>query len=168
MKSLSLLLTIATLLTALVPERANAHCQVPCGIYGDEARFTEMEEHLATVTKAMAQITELSADPKANQNQLVRWVVNKESHAQKIQDIVAEYFLAQRIKFPKDDAGKAAYLKHLEMLHQITVYAMKCKQTTDAANSAALGKSLAAFKVAYLKKVSMDLRREKNAKKRPA
>ena len=30
-----------------------AHCQVPCGIYGDDGRFDTLNEHVATVEKAM-------------------------------------------------------------------------------------------------------------------
>ena len=142
------IMSIAT----VAPERASAHCQVPCGIYGDDAKFGEIEQHLATVEKAMTQITELSKDAAANTNQIVRWTINKESHAQKIQDEVAGYFLAQRVKLPAAGADKATYLSHLELLHQITVYAMKCKQTTDLANVAALKKSLASYKAAYSKK----------------
>lgn len=160
MKHLKTTLTVAAVavaaalisFAALTPQQASAHCQVPCGIYGDEAKFGEIEQHLATVEKAMQQIEELSKNVAANQNQIVRWTINKESHAQKIQDEVAGYFLAQRVKLPEAGADKAGYLAHLELLHQITVHAMKCKQTTDLANVAALGKSLAAYKAAYFKK----------------
>ena len=120
------------------------HCQVPCGIYGDEARFTAMLEDLKTVRKAMDQINNESTNKKSNYNQLVRWVNNKESHAQKIQDTVAEYFLAQRIK-----EGQPHYTDKLKALHQIIVYAMKCKQTTDGANADALEKAIKSFQGMY-------------------
>ena len=44
-----------------------AHCEIPCGIYGDEARFVAIEEDLTTIEKAMKQITALAgqAMPKA-------------------------------------------------------------------------------------------------------
>ena len=48
--------------------------------------------------------------------------------------------------------GKDAYDKKLALLHQIIVYAMKCKQTTDLANVESLRKSLAAFKAVYFTK----------------
>jgi nickel superoxide dismutase len=77
----------------------SAHCQVPCGVYGDAARFTQMLEDQTTIAKAIAQINDL-ADTKDAQsaNQLSRWVSTKEDHANKIQKIIAEYFLTQRIK----------------------------------------------------------------------
>jgi len=143
---------VAALSTGPFHQDALAHCQVPCGIYGDEAKFGELEQHAATVEKAMAQITELSKAAAKNQNQIIRWTINKESHAQKIQDEAAQYFLAQRVKLPAAGADKKGYLAQLELLHQITVYAMKCKQTTDSANVAALKHSLAAYKAAYFKK----------------
>jgi len=30
-----------------------SHCEVPCGIYDDEMRFTMVEEHIKTIEKAM-------------------------------------------------------------------------------------------------------------------
>lgn len=143
---------VATVPFTSTPQKASAHCQVPCGIYGDEAKFGELEQHAATVEKAMAQIVALSKDAAKNQNQIIRWTINKESHAQQIQAEVAQYFLAQRVKLPAAGADKKGYIAHLELIHQITVHAMKCKQTTDAANVAALKKSIAAYKAAYFKK----------------
>ena len=47
--------------------------------------------------EVMKQIEEISSSSKPNYNQLVRWVVNKEEHAKKMQEIVSQYFLHQRI-----------------------------------------------------------------------
>lgn len=112
------------------------HCEVPCGIYGDSLRLSLLEEHAKTVEKGMAQISELSKADQPNYNQIVRWVMNKEKHAEEIQQIVSQYFLHQRIKMPADDAKRKAvddYHDKLEALHAIQVYAMKCKQGTDSA-----------------------------------
>ena len=73
-----------------------AHCEIPCGIYDDAARFTEMREHVATIEKSMNQISEL--EKGGNANQLVRWVSNKEHHANEVQHIVSQYFMTQRVK----------------------------------------------------------------------
>ena len=75
-----------------------SHCQVPCGIYGDKGRFEMLAEHIATVEKSMQQITELSAQAKPDMNQIVRWVNNKDDHADEIAHIVTYYFMAQRVK----------------------------------------------------------------------
>ena len=136
-------------ISALTPQ-AKAHCEVPCGIYSDDTVFSDLHTHLATIEKAMTQINELSKEPGKNANQLVRWVSNKEIHATKIQEIVSQYFLTQRIKV--DEADKNAYLLKLTQLHQMTVLAMKCKQTTDLENAQKLHQVIDAFKVSYNKK----------------
>lgn len=122
-----------------------AHCQVPCGVYGDQRRFETMLEDTATIKKGMAQIAELSAkgDPLSH-NQLARWVATKESHASNIQKIIAEYFMTQRIK-PTSDR----YMKKLTSAHAVMIAAMKCKQTVDPANAEALKTSILAFYTAY-------------------
>jgi len=43
---------------------AYSHCQIPCGIYDDEARFTEIAEHITTIEKSMKEIESLSAQAK--------------------------------------------------------------------------------------------------------
>lgn len=127
---------------------ASAHCQVPCGIYADDNVFTTLETDVATIKKAMSML----ADEKTSTNQATRWVNNKESHAQSIQDVVAKYFLAQRVKTDEAEKNKEAYTQKLTLLHQITVYAMKCKQTTDLANADKLSKAITDFKALYNKK----------------
>jgi nickel superoxide dismutase len=94
----------------------------------------------------------LGKEEPVNYNQIVRWVVNKEEHAEKIMDIVTAYFLAQRIKLPAADADEAAmneYLHKLALLHQIQVHAMKAKQGTDLEEIAALRDLVAKFRLAY-------------------
>ncbi|MEO0413570.1 MAG: superoxide dismutase [Ni] [Verrucomicrobiota bacterium] len=135
-------LTFAILLAAVVSvfsvQQASAHCQVPCGIYDDNNVIQSMHTDAVTIEKAMKQIAELSADTAANAQQLVRWTNNTESHAQAVQEKVLNYFLAQRLKVPADDAddaAKAAYAAKLGLCHQVIVTCMKCKQTTDTANA---------------------------------
>ncbi|MBK1792729.1 superoxide dismutase [Ni] [Persicirhabdus sediminis] len=139
-------LLAATAFTLAPTPSADAHCQVPCGIYDDANVLAEMKTDIATIKKAMGQITELAGDSK-NANQVTRWVNNKEQHAQNIQDTVAKYFLAQRIKL--DESNSEEYIKKLTLLHQITVYAMKCKQTTDVENVTKLDAAYQAFVKAY-------------------
>jgi nickel superoxide dismutase len=134
------------------PAIAPFHCQVPCGIYGDKMRIDMLMEDAATIEKAMASIQtrqEDDAPSGANTNQLVRWVMNKESHAQNIQDTVASYWLAQRVKAPKDAAGADKYHAQLTSMHRITVAAMKCKQTTDKSHVEALRAAALEFSATY-------------------
>ena len=125
--------------TALLCSTVYAHCQVPCGIYGDQLRFEQMLEDTKTITKAQGtnQRTCQAAKTGQDSNQLVRWVVTKETHAGAIQSTIADYFLAQRIK-PDPIPG---YTNQLKAAHAVTVAAMKCKQSTDGATAAALEKS---------------------------
>lgn len=121
--------TVAVALTLLlVAQNALAHCQIPCGIYDDHARVASMLEDVATIRKAVSQIAELAGktDPQS-QNQLVRWVMNKETHAQNIIDSISDYFLTQRVKAKQDD-----YAERLAKHHAVIVAAMKAKQKADA------------------------------------
>lgn len=130
---------------------AAAHCQIPCGIYGDELRVQLLEEHVTTVEKSMRRIAELGAADAPDWNQLVRWVDNKETHAQEIQDIVTSYFLAQRLTHPGTDEGDAweGYVRQLTVLHRIQVAAMKAKQTTDLGHVATLRSLISEFRKLY-------------------
>ena len=55
-------------------------------------------------------------------NQLVRWVDNKEIHADELSEIVTYYFMTQRIKPPAadaDDAAKAKYQKEIGLPERV-------------------------------------------------
>lgn len=143
-KQLSVLFVLCSSLF-LFAANVFAHCEIPCGIYDDEARMTLIEEHAATIEKSMTKIVEL--EKGGNGNQLVRWVTNKEHHANELQHIVTQYFMTQRIKFDTPD-----YDKKLAALHKILVYAMKCKQTVDPANVEMLRKAAEEFHQLYFHK----------------
>lgn len=127
------------------------HCEVPCGIYDDSLRVKLMYEHISTIEKAMTQIEELSKEGTTNYNQLVRWVMNKEQHAEEIQEIVSQYFLHQRIKMKAtgDRHAYDHYVKQLTSLHEVLVYAMKAKQTTDMSYIKKLRDSVKLFENNY-------------------
>lgn len=108
-----------------------------------------MHTDWVTIEKAVAQINELSKDPSANAHQLTRWIVNKESHAQSIQDKVLNYFLAQRLKLPENDGEKELYNKKLALCHEIIVTAMKCKQSTESMNVEKLHELLHSFETHF-------------------
>lgn len=140
----------ATLLGTMVvcSNVASAHCQIPCGIYDDELRFDMIAEDITTIEKSMNQIIELEKNPSQNLNQIVRWVNNKDEHADKLAEIISSYFLAQRIK-PTDEVNEEAYQAYvhkLALLHQIMVHSMKAKQTTDLAQVEALRSLLEEFR----------------------
>ncbi len=146
-----ILLGIFLFTAAFVTPLVYSHCQMPCGIYDDPARLAAIAENCTTVEKAMKQIVELSADPKKNMNQIVRWVDTKEKHAEETEQIVSYYFMAQRIKpVSKGDAGYEKYVKELTLLHEMLIYSMKTKQTTDLENVEKLRTLLAEFRTSYL------------------
>ena len=125
---------------------AMAHCQVPCGIYGDQLRFEQMLEDGHTIAKAQAQINEMTEGEITAQkvNQMARWVAAKEDHATKIQTTIAAYFMAQHIKADNKD-----YVKQLTAAHAVMVAAMKCKQSADPATSTVLEKKILDLYRAY-------------------
>jgi nickel superoxide dismutase len=130
---------------------AYSHCQIPCGIYDDEARFGEIAEHITTIEKSMKEIERLSAEAKPNMNQIVRWINNKELHADELSEIVTYYFMTQRVKLPEEGNTKeqSQYVEKLTLLHKMLVYSMKAKQTTDLANVEQLKSSLGEFHKIY-------------------
>ena len=108
-------------------QEVKAHCQVPCGIYDDHARVHMMLEDVTTIAKASRFINELAGKTDAqSQNQLVRWVMTKEQHAQKIITTMNDYFMTQRVKPSQDD-----YVARLKKHHAVIVAAMKAKQHAD-------------------------------------
>jgi nickel superoxide dismutase len=131
------LLSVAILFASATA--ALAHCQVPCGIYGDQLRFEQMLEDEQTISKAQLQAAELMQDEITPQsvNQLARWVMTKEEHATKIQQTIAAYFMAQRIK-----PGSEGYTKKLTAAHAVMVAAMKCKQSADPETAKVLEKAI--------------------------
>jgi nickel superoxide dismutase len=112
---------------------ALAHCQMPCGIYDDDARIKQMREDALTIRKAMTEMRKQHAAGTLDGfNQAARWVTVKEAHAQSIQDIASAYFLTQRVKSaPAGESGHATYLAQLQGFHAVLVAAMKCKQQVD-------------------------------------
>jgi nickel superoxide dismutase len=156
MKSLSkrtwLVLLTAGLLVGGVSSLVLSHCEIPCGIYNDPMRLDMMAEDITTLEKSMKEIQELSAAADKNYNQLVRWIDNKDVHADRFTEVVTQYFMAQRIKPVAGSDTKAYndYVHKLTLLHQMMIAAMKCKQTVDLENIATLRSLLAEFRTAYL------------------
>jgi nickel superoxide dismutase len=124
--------TVFLLLAAMVSipmlqQTVSAHCQIPCGIYDDNARVQSMLEDAETVEKSIKMINALSEKSDASsRNQLVRWVMYKEKHAQKIITTISDYFLTQRVKSSQED-----YTKRLVDHHAVIVSAMEVKQNAE-------------------------------------
>ena len=139
-----LISVMAIAIVAIGAARVGAHCEIPCGIYDDQLRADLIAEHTTTLEKSMKKIVELSKQNPVNYNQLVRWISNKEKHADEIQHLVTQYFMTQRLK---TDAKK--YSEKLAVLHKMLIYAMKCKQSTDVAHISTLRSLLKEFEILY-------------------
>ncbi len=140
LKNLMLLIAIV-----IISPQVQAHCQIPCGIYDDHARVQLMLEDTATIEKSVKLITELSSKTDAqSRNQMVRWVMNKEKHAQNIIDTISDYFLTQRVKSSQKD-----YAERLIKHHTVIVAAMKAKQNIDKKYAEDLQKSIEALAPYY-------------------
>ena len=125
----------------LVMQPAYSHCQIPCGIYDDHARVKSMLEDAATTEKSTKLIAELAGKSDAqSQNQVVRWVMNKEQHAQNIISTISDYFLTQRVKTDAKD-----YAERLAKHHAVIVAAMKTKQNADPKYATMLKESIEAL-----------------------
>lgn len=133
---------------------ARAHCEIPCGIYGDELRAQLMREHVFTIEKSMREIDRLSAVTPAPQNQIVRWVTNKDHHADELRHILVQYFLAQRLKPVADPASAAGkkLVHELLTVHSLIFHAMKAKQTTDLEHPKRLRELLGELEQSYFGK----------------
>ena len=149
-KTRILLLVLFAVLAGGVMTQVYSHCQIPCGIYDDPARLKMIGEHTMTIEKSMTRIIALSETDPDNKNQIVRWINNKEKHADALSDIVTDYFLTQRIKPAAADSAKYKnYIRQLTLLHEMLLTSMKCKQTTDLAHCGKLKVLLNDFSVAY-------------------
>lgn len=121
------------------------HCQVPCGIYDDANRVHQMLEDVSTITKAIHQIHELNDKPDVqSKQQLIRWVNNKEIHADKVIDTISNYFLTQRVKPDSVD-----YLTRLSDHHKVIILSMKAKQKSDASTAEDLKQAVEALSQYY-------------------
>lgn len=142
MKKIALSLAVLLVSCGFFISNAQAHCEIPCGIYDDTARINMIFEHATTIEKSMKEITELEGGK--NINQLVRWITNKDKHADLLQNIVTQYFMTQRIKLDTEN-----YNEKITALHKLLIYSMKCKQTTDLGNVEKLRAAAEEFKQLY-------------------
>jgi len=144
-RTLLLMVLAATSISLFVQSPAQAHCQIPCGIYDDHARVVSMLEDAATVEKSARLIAELSGKSDAqSRNQLVRWIMNKEKHAQKVIATIGDYFLTQRVNPTQED-----YAKRLERHHAVILAAMKSKQNADVKYAKTLKETIEALSSYY-------------------
>mmetsp|Transcript_14159 Transcript_14159/g.20915 ORF Transcript_14159/g.20915 Transcript_14159/m.20915 type:complete len:190 (+) Transcript_14159:39-608(+) len=136
------------------PKVTFSHCQVPCGIFDDPATVGQLKEACVTIRKAIVQSKILHGNAVAgntlSMNQLFRWIMTKEEHANEIIQLVSEYMLCQRVKRPEFKT-EAEYLEALKMHHVVMQAAMKTKQSMDEESCDALEKAIADLAKMYTK-----------------
>jgi nickel superoxide dismutase len=147
MRKVLSLIALSVVSICFLNQNVGAHCEIPCGIYDDRTQITLIREDITTIEKSMDQIIELQEKEKPDFNQLTRWIMNKENHADKIQKSISQYFMTQRIS-----PDTANYQKKIGLLHQMLIYAMKCKQTTDLKNVDSLRDLVDQFESLYFDK----------------
>ena len=144
------LITLFAILAGGITTQVYSHCQIPCGIYDDATRLKLIGEHTMTIEKSIKQIVALSEMQPPDNNQIVRWVQNKEQHADALSEIVTDYFMAQRVEpAAADSPHYKNYIEQLTLLHEMLQTSMKCKQTTDLAQVEKLKTLLDKFSKAY-------------------
>ncbi len=146
-RHLARVLSLVLLGILLLVSLAAAHCEIPCGIYDDEMRIEMLREHITTIEKSMNQVILLEKDANRKANQLTRWVMNKEQHADELQEIVSQYFMTQRLTPDAKD-----YASKLQFLHEMLLAGMKSKQTTDLGQVKRLRELVDMFEKAYFVK----------------
>lgn len=146
-----ILILLTSLSFLFISLKTTSHCEVPCGIYDDELQIDLIYEHISTIEKSIEQLNELGSESPVNYNQMVRWINTKEDHATKIQDIVNQYFMTQRVKAVdvSDQAAFDNYVAQITSLHQMLVFSMKSKQSLDMNNIDHLKELTASFEMAY-------------------
>lgn len=86
----------------------------------------------------MVQINAIAAKPSAQElNQVTRWILTKEEHADKIMRSTSDYLLAQRVK-PTAFKNHSEFVEALVLHHTLLQAAMKTKQSVDIATCDAL------------------------------
>lgn len=115
---------------------ANAHCDIPCGIYDPHGA----ELAARTVSRMVALIEEGTGTDLAGRNRLVRYVKVKEEQAElckrELQVLWSEYFMPEHLE---------AYPDLHDRIWKALKQAGTCKQTVDAEAAAELETQVAAI-----------------------
>ena len=100
-----------------------------------------MLEDAKTVEKSIKEINGLEKKTDTQSiNQMIRWVVNKEKHADKIIQTLTDYFLTQRIK-----SSDKTYVEQLKQLETVVKLCVKAKQQVDLSIASQLTSAITAF-----------------------
>ena len=118
-----------------------------------KATLDKIAEHISAIETSMKQIAKLPQDKQASVNSIVRWLQNKEKHCDQLRDIVTYNFMSQRVRPVVQTDGKRykEYITASTLLHEILVFNMRAKMTTDLSNVDKLKALLVEFRAAYFR-----------------
>lgn len=160
---------LAIIILSIITAFVYSHCQIPCGIYDDPMQFKIMKENITTIEKSMTMINKLSEETPNNYNQIVRWVNNKDAHADEFMESITGYFMAQRVIPVEQDKPMIhnQYVRQIAILHKLLITAMKTKQSTDLQLIKDLRDQLDNFEKLYFEKSASDLSPQGPRKEKP-
>ena len=102
---------------------AEAHCQMPCGIYHDDMVFDQIDQYIETVVKGITVLEDNKFSSIQDRNEFMRWVMQKENMSNETANLITTYFLQQKIKPGADDT-----IKRLESAHKLLFLLVLIKQ----------------------------------------
>ena len=129
----------------------NAHCQLPCGLYNDDIQFAKISQDAETISRACVLILQTQTDPNSL-NQAIRAINTKDAVADDLIDVVANYFLAQRIVPVEPDGDNQAYERYVRQLvltNKIIRAAALCKQSSEPEKAEELKQLIQQFQHAF-------------------
>lgn len=104
----------------------NAHCQMPCGIYHDDMVFDQIDQYAETMYKGISVLNQIKINNMSDQNEVVRWIVEKEKESNEAASLITTFFLQQKIK-----PGESDTIKKLVSAHKLLFLIVAIKQHTD-------------------------------------
>lgn len=105
---------------------AEAHCQMPCGIYHDDMVYDQIDQFVETVYKGISVLNESKFSTPKERNEFVRWVEEKEKCCNEAAQLITIYFLQQKIK-----PGESDTMTRLTSAHKLLFMLVAIKQNTD-------------------------------------
>lgn len=127
---------LATLDKHFAMEEAQAHCDIPCGIYDPIVA----QINALTVVRMMDLMAGLEGEGVAYDNSMSRYIAVKEEHAEKVKNEIRVIY-GDFIK----DAHIEAHSELPGLFHQIMQLASKARQTADRSAGLALVEAVNQF-----------------------
>lgn len=135
-------------------------CETACSdIADDEAAFARIEENIQAIEAETAYILEWQADPVTNTNPIALSVGRRIQNADKIREVLTDYFLYQRIMPTAENRGSDVekYRQRLALIHSLLNALIQTKDSYDPNVTVNLRSKLDEFKNFYYQQASFRL-----------